>query len=55
VDGGVSVNSCWRSFDVIFVPLTDLAVGAPYDNFQRGAVYIYHGSADGIVPKYVQV
>ncbi|XP_048754417.2 integrin alpha-6-like isoform X2 [Ostrea edulis] len=32
----------------------DLAVGAPYDNSGLGAVYIYHGSANGIIPKYVQ-
>jgi hypothetical protein len=34
----------------------DLAVGAPYDGpDQRGAVYIFLGSSDGIVKKPSQV
>lgn len=35
---------------------TDFAVGAPYDGPQeRGAVYVYHGSAKGVREKYSQV
>lgn len=34
----------------------DIAVGAPYDGQdERGAIYIYHGSAKGIRTKYAQV
>ena len=33
---------------------SDVAVGAPYEDDGRGVVYIYHGSADGIVPKFSQ-
>lgn len=34
----------------------DFAVGAPYDGeFNRGAVYIYYGSAKGVLEKYGQV
>lgn len=34
----------------------DFAVGAPYDGPNgRGAVYIYHGSKDGVLQKYSQV
>ena len=33
--------------------LSDFAVGAPYEG--NGAVYIYHGSADGVIPIYAQV
>jgi hypothetical protein len=36
----------------VFV-LTDFAVGAPYEG--RGAVYIFHGSADGVKEAYSQV
>ncbi|XP_046403022.1 integrin alpha-PS3-like isoform X2 [Ischnura elegans] len=32
----------------------DVAVGAPYDSFGHGAVYIYLGSAKGINPKFAQ-
>ncbi|XP_071441778.1 integrin alpha-PS3-like isoform X2 [Hetaerina americana] len=32
----------------------DIAVGAPYDTFGHGAVYIYQGSPQGINPKFVQ-
>lgn len=36
--------------------LLDFAVGAPYDGpNERGAVYIYHGSKNGIREKYSQV
>lgn len=35
---------------------TDFAVGAPYDGqFERGAVYIYHGSRNGVREKASQV
>ncbi|KAJ1199757.1 hypothetical protein NDU88_003590 [Pleurodeles waltl] len=30
----------------------DVAIGAPKEDNYAGAVYIYHGDADGIVPKY---
>lgn len=33
---------------------TDFAVGAPYED-GRGAVYIYHGSRNGVREKYSQV
>ncbi|GCB77067.1 hypothetical protein scyTo_0019961, partial [Scyliorhinus torazame] len=30
----------------------DVAIGAPNENDYHGAVYIYHGDANGIVSKY---
>lgn len=36
--------------------IEDLVVGAPYDGpNNRGAIYIYLGSIDGILKKYAQV
>ena len=35
---------------------TDFVVGAPYDGKNRkGAVYVYHGSKDGIIKEHSQV
>lgn len=39
--------------DVNLDGFEDIAVGAPYEN--NGTVYIYHGSAEGIIPEPVQV
>ncbi|XP_014668722.1 PREDICTED: integrin alpha-9-like [Priapulus caudatus] len=33
---------------------SDVAIGAPYENNRVGAVYIYHGAARGIYPRYRQ-
>lgn len=36
--------------------MSDFAVGAPYDGpHERGAVYIFQGSASGVIGKYSQV
>lgn len=40
-------------FCKILFLLTDVAVGAPFED--NGAVYVYHGSRDGINPAYKQV
>ena len=36
----------------IFFPVLDIAVGAPYEG--TGCVYIFRGSATGIIPQYSQ-
>ena len=33
---------------LFFISCLDIAVGSPYENNGEGAVYIYHGSEDGI-------
>lgn len=33
----------------------DVAIGAPFENDHRGAVYIYHGDKTSLKQKYVQV
>ena len=39
-----------------FPPLTDLCVGAPYDGEDKnGAIYLYHGSSEGIITDPTQV
>ena len=40
-------------FNLLF-PFSDLAIGAPYEDEQRGAVYIYNGYTLGLWPKYSQ-
>jgi integrin alpha 8 len=43
-------------FLIRYISCPDVAVGAPYDGPQeRGAVYIYHGSAAGIREKPSQI
>lgn len=34
---------------------TDVAIGAPKEDNYIGAVYIYHGDANGIIPQYSMV
>ena len=43
-DGFINVSSC--------LCFADLAVGAPYEG--NGAVYIFRGSQDGIIPEFAQ-
>ena len=33
----------------------DIVIGAPMHDGGKGAVYIFHGSKDGVVPQYKQV
>ena len=35
--------------------LQDVAIGAPFEDNDSGAVYIYHGSASGVKAQYAQV
>lgn len=35
--------------------LNDVAIGAPFENDHRGAVYIYHGEKTTLKEKFVQV
>lgn len=45
-----------RAFLTAAVSLpSDVAIGAPMEDDFSGAVYIYHGDADGIVPQYSMV
>lgn len=53
----VPTRKCYKKklLSIIFI-LADFAVGAPYDGLNgRGAVYIYHGSIDGVREKHSQV
>jgi len=36
------------------VAIADIAVGAPYEDENRGVVYIYHGRKFGVEPKFAQ-
>lgn len=53
-------ESALRLFHVAFLTAavslpSDVAIGAPMEDDFSGAVYIYHGDADGIVPQYSMV
>ncbi|RWS24668.1 Integrin alpha-9-like protein [Leptotrombidium deliense] len=40
--------------DINLDGFTDIAVGAPYEDDNKGAVYIYHGSKNGLNEKFAQ-
>lgn len=51
-------KSCTNGMDCEVYNLccfTDVAIGAPKEDNYIGAVYIYHGDANGIVPRYSMV
>ena len=49
------LSQCNIQIGVLNLPSSsDIAIGAPYENYGEGAVYIYFGSETGIVQPYVQ-
>lgn len=39
-------------FSITLAHLSDVVVGAPYEDNERGAVYIYNGYKDGLWPRH---
>ena len=40
--------------ELLFLFIKDIAIGAPYEDDQRGAVYIYNGYRQGVWPYFSQ-
>lgn len=36
------------------ITFSDVAIGAPWENEGRGAVYIYKGGSEGLIKQFVQ-